>query len=85
MNCSAYLASYITSEGGYLEEVASSSSNECVFCPSSDTNIFLKGFSAEYGDRWRNLGIVWAYVLFNFVVTILFFWSVRVPKRNKAN
>lgn len=83
-NCSTYLAPYIQSEGGYIQEIQDSNPAECVFCTGSQTNIFLKSVSAEYGDRWRNLGIVWVYVVFNLVATVIFYWLVRVPKKSRS-
>ncbi|SMY27542.1 unnamed protein product [Zymoseptoria tritici ST99CH_1A5] len=83
-NCSTYLAPYIQLEGGYLQEVPDSNPAQCVFCTGSQTNIFLKSVSAQYGDRWRNLGIVWAYVAFNLVATVIFYWLARVPKKSRS-
>ena len=57
-----------------------SSTTECVFCTGSETNIFLQGVSAEYGDRWRNLGVFLAYVVFNVAAAVGFYWLAKVPK-----
>ncbi|KAF2270328.1 ABC transporter-like protein [Lojkania enalia] len=64
-NCSNYLAPYVEAVGGYLTLDSMNSTTKCVFCGGSETNIFLKGLSAEYGDRWRNFGIFLVYVCFN--------------------
>ena len=79
-NCSAYLAPYIDVHGGYLTPGSRDSTTECVFCRGSETNIFLAGVSAEYGDRWRNLGIVFVYMLSNGAAAVGFYWLARVPK-----
>ena len=60
-----------------------SSTTECVFCSANETNIFLKSVSADYGDRWRNFGIVLVYVIFNIGATVGFYWLARVPKRER--
>ena len=66
--------------GGYLIPESMDSTTECVFCSGSDTNIFLKGVSAEYGDRWRNFGIFVVYVIFNVAAAVGLYWLARVPK-----
>ena len=80
VSCSTYLAPYIEVLGGYLTPESMNSTSECVFCSVSETNTFLKGVSAEYGDRWRNLGIFWVYVVFNIVAAVGLYWLARVPK-----
>jgi len=82
-NCSTYLAPYIETSGGYLTPQSMSSTTECVFCSGSDTNVFLRSVSAEYGDRWRNLGIFVVYMVFNVGAAIGLYWLVRVPKEKK--
>lgn len=79
-NCSTYLAPYTEVFGGYLTPESMDSVAECVFCSGSKTNIFLKGVSAEYGDRWRNFGILWVYVIVNVAGAIGLYWLARVPK-----
>ena len=81
--CSSYLASYIEASGGYLTPDSMNSTTQCVFCSGSETNIFLASVSAEYGDRWRNFGIFWVYVLVNAAAAIGFYWLARVPRVKK--
>lgn len=78
--CSAYLAPHIDSFGGYLTPESINSTTQCVFCTGSETNIFLKGVSAEYQYRWRNFGILLAYVIFNIAAAMALYWLARVPK-----
>jgi ABC-type multidrug transport system permease subunit len=80
LNCSAYLAPYIEVLGGYLSPDSVNSTTECVFCSGSETNIFLKGVSAEYDDRWRNCGIFLVYITFNVAAAVVIYWLARVPK-----
>lgn len=79
-NCTTYLAPYIEVLGGYLMPDSMNSTTECVFCSGNETNIFLKGVSAEYGDRWRNFGIFLVYVIFNVAAAVGLYWLARVPK-----
>ena len=81
-SCAEYLGIYIQAAGGYLEDERAT--GECSFCPVSDTNKYLSGVGAEYGDRWRNFGILWAYIVFNVVAALGVYWLARVPKRKKV-
>ena len=83
-NCSAYLAPYIDAFGGYITPESMGSMTTCVFCTGSETNIYLKGVSAQYGDRWRNLGIFVAYMGVNVAACLGFYWLARVPKGKKS-
>ncbi|KAL8782451.1 MAG: hypothetical protein Q9213_005381 [Squamulea squamosa] len=83
-NCSAYLAPYIEAFGGYLTPDSMTSTTECVFCTGNETNVFLEGVSAQYEDRWRNLGIFWVYVVFNVAAAVGFYWLASVPKGRRG-
>lgn len=62
--------------GGYL--VDPSSTAECNFCSASTTDELLAQFGISYGTRWRDFGILWAYVLFNIAAAVGLYWLVRV-------
>lgn len=85
LNCSAYLARYIESSDGYLTPESMGSITECVFCSGDDTNTFLETVSASYGDRWRNLGIFFAYSVFNVAAAVGLFWLTKVPKKKSSD
>jgi ATP-binding cassette, subfamily G (WHITE), member 2, PDR len=79
--CGQYLANYITAVGGFVENP--DATDICSFCQVSDTNVFLNAVSAHYSDRWRNLGIMFAYIAFNITAALVLYWLVRVPKKSK--
>ncbi|RMD43205.1 hypothetical protein DV735_g1891, partial [Chaetothyriales sp. CBS 134920] len=81
--CASYLAPYIESSGGYLSAESVNSTSECVFCTGSETNLFLKGVSSDYGERWRNFGIFLVYVVFNVAMAIALYWLARVPRMKR--
>jgi hypothetical protein len=37
----------------------------------------------NYDLRWRNFGIMWAFIIFNVFGAVLFYWLARVPKKPK--
>lgn len=77
--CQQYMEPYIALAGGYL--VQPNATDVCQYCTISDTNIFLQSVGSYYGDRWRNFGILWAFVIFNIFGALSLYWIVRVPKK----
>ncbi|OAA59699.1 ABC-2 type transporter [Niveomyces insectorum RCEF 264] len=81
-SCGDYMAAYIQSNTGYLMD--NGSTTECLFCPISETNNYLASVNVYYGDRWRNFGILWAYILFNIAGALVIYRLARVPKKRTA-
>ncbi|RAH65074.1 ATP-binding cassette transporter [Aspergillus aculeatinus CBS 121060] len=79
--CGAYLAEHIATAGGYLLDADAAS--DCHYCKVKETNACLAAIHSEYSTRWRNFGIMWAYVAFNVVGALVLYWLARVPKREK--
>ncbi|KAH7121362.1 ABC-2 type transporter-domain-containing protein [Dactylonectria macrodidyma] len=80
--CQEYLGLYIEAAGGYLTEPDNNST--CTFCSIGDTNVFLASVQSNYAERWRNFGILFAYIIFNVFGALGLYWLVRVPKKGKA-
>ncbi|KAI8963365.1 ABC-2 type transporter-domain-containing protein [Daldinia sp. FL1419] len=66
MTCDTYVSSYIEHAGGRL--VGTDADGYCQFCQYADGDEFGKQFSLSYGNIWRDFGIVWAYIVFNYGV-----------------
>lgn len=79
-DCGTYLGPWIQGAGGYLE---SNTTSQCRFCPIKETNKYLEQIGSNYDDRWRNFGIMWAFIIFNIFGALFFYWLVRVPKGAK--
>ncbi|KAK9454812.1 ABC-2 type transporter-domain-containing protein [Dipodascopsis uninucleata] len=79
MQCGQYLEPYMYAAGGTV--LNPNSTGQCEFCTVSSTNVFLASVSCDYSRRWRNFGILWAYVVFNICAAIFFYWLARVPKK----
>ncbi|KAH8080244.1 ABC-2 type transporter-domain-containing protein [Filobasidium floriforme] len=76
--CVGYLADYISTAGGYLVSSSTSPSEECLFCPLSTSDDFLSTYGMSYTNRWRDFGIVFAYIGFNIVATFALYKWFRV-------
>ncbi|KAJ5952948.1 uncharacterized protein N7479_011361, partial [Penicillium vulpinum] len=83
--CAQYMALYMQNAGGYLvnPDTRGGSSENCHFCALDNTTQFLKSVNMTFDNRWRDLGILWAYIIFNTAGAIFFYWLVRVPKGKK--
>lgn len=78
--CIEYMRPWINAYGGYLENETSS---QCQFCQIDKTNTFLAGVSLSYSNRWRDFGILWAFIIFNVFAAIGIYYLARVPKKVK--
>lgn len=76
--CGNYMADYIAQAGGYVMDP--DSEHTCSYCAVKDTNVFLASISSHYEDRWRNFGILWAFIVFNIFGAVVLYWVARVPK-----
>ncbi len=81
-SCRDFLAPFLATAGGNL--VKTGAGGECVYCPLATTDEFLGMFAMEYGQRWRDLGIVLVYIVFNWAATYALYWLVRVPKKQQV-
>lgn len=80
MTCQAFLGPYLQAAGGYLTNPDATAG--CQFCPVSTTDGFLAQLSIFYSDRWRDIGILFAFIGFNAVAAVFLYWLWRVPKKN---
>lgn len=79
--CGTYMKKY-TDLRGYVTNPEST--QNCSFCPQSDTNDFLKTLNSDYSHRWRNFGIMWGFIGFNICAALFLYWLARVPKKQKV-
>ncbi|KAI9719929.1 MAG: hypothetical protein M1828_005967 [Chrysothrix sp. TS-e1954] len=79
--CGDYMDPFIQGFGGYLQN--RDATHGCEFCALSSTNTFLIQVSSSYSHRWRNFGIMWAFIIFNIAAAVFLYWAVRVPKAEK--
>ncbi|KAL4938956.1 hypothetical protein BDV06DRAFT_231366 [Aspergillus oleicola] len=78
--CAEYTEPYRAEMGGYV--LNGGATSDCAFCPMQDTNAYLATVSADYGDVWRNWGVMWVYIVVNVVGALGLYWWVRVPKKS---
>jgi ATP-binding cassette subfamily G (WHITE) protein 2 (PDR) len=76
--CGQYLGAYLTVAPGQLQNPNDTAN--CQYCALSNGDQFLSGSNIYYGERWRNFGIVWVYVIFNITAATTLYYVFRVKK-----
>ena len=80
VSCGEYMGPYQQMAGGTI--LNPSSTDACEFCPLAETDSFLASVNIFYSERWRNYGIMWAYIVFNVLAALALYWLARVPKKS---
>ncbi|RAR06150.1 abc multidrug transporter [Stemphylium lycopersici] len=75
-SCGAYLADYAAVAGGQIQNPNDTA--DCRYCSLSNTDQFLAGSSIYYSQRWRNFGIMFAFIGFNAFIAVLSYYLFRV-------
>ncbi|PNP39712.1 hypothetical protein TGAMA5MH_08383 [Trichoderma gamsii] len=81
--CGEYLAPFLQQAPGQLQNP--SATDQCHYCQLSNADQYLAGSEIFWTDRWRNYGIVWAYIAFNIMTAITLYYLFRVKKWNSAS
>lgn len=77
--CTDYMAPFFAAGGfGYLQTGADTTN--CGYCRYADGDQFLMSLGMSYSHRWRDFGLMWAYILFNAFLTCALFYIFRVWK-----
>ncbi|VUC33001.1 unnamed protein product [Clonostachys rosea] len=81
--CSEYLSDFLATTSGKLLGDSGASTTECQYCAISSTNDFLASITVSFANRWRDFGLIFAYIFFNVGAALFFYWLARVPKPKK--
>ncbi|KAJ5640829.1 ABC multidrug transporter A-2 [Penicillium herquei] len=77
-NCSSYLDTYAKNYEATL--LNPGATTDCQICSLSTTDQFLAEVNVYYSDHWRNIGLLFIYIVFNIFMAIFLYWLARVPK-----
>ncbi|RLL97580.1 hypothetical protein CFD26_101749 [Aspergillus turcosus] len=81
--CYQYMAEYMNLAGGQLQNPDATS--DCKYCSLTVADQYLAASDIEWSQRWRNFGIIWAYVVFNIFMATLLYYLFRVRKWDLAS
>lgn len=76
--CGQYLAPYLQLAPGQLQNPEATSA--CQYCQVSVADQYISQNNIYWDTRWRNFGLMWAYILFNIAVAIGTYYVFRVRK-----
>ncbi|KAJ6151902.1 hypothetical protein N7497_006221 [Penicillium chrysogenum] len=71
MSCQDYAGSFAEKAGGYVRDAGN---GMCSFCQYSTGNQYAKSLNVFYSHKWRDYGILWVYIIFNFALVFAFSW-----------
>jgi len=74
--CGQYLTAYAEAAMGTIQNPDATSS--CQYCAISNSDQFLASVNIYYSERWRNFGILFAFISFNVFLAMLTYWLFRV-------
>ena len=77
-SCGAYLQKYATAAQGQI--MNPSAMANCEYCPLSVADQQLSTNGIQWSERWRNFGIVWAYIIFNILGAVTLYYLFRVRR-----
>ncbi|KAL5338916.1 ABC-2 type transporter-domain-containing protein [Aspergillus crustosus] len=78
-DCNSYLGPYANLTGGNILD--SAPNGDCRMCATSSTDQYLGLLGINPDDLWRNVGILFVYVVFNAFAAVFLYWLIRVPKK----
>ncbi|KAA8648327.1 hypothetical protein EYZ11_005730 [Aspergillus tanneri] len=81
-NCSTYLQPYADSAHANL--LNPEDTRDCRMCMMSTTDQYLAQVNINPADRWRNVGLLFIYIVFNAVAALFLYWLIRVPKKKRT-
>jgi ATP-binding cassette, subfamily G (WHITE), member 2, PDR len=79
MSCGDFIGPFANFTGGRV--LNPKARDLCNYCPIATSNDFLARFEIYYGNRWRDFGLLWVYIVVNLLGALGLYWLVRVPKR----
>lgn len=86
MSCAEYMGKFTNSLGepvmagrGYYTEI----NGQCSYCPMSGGEDYMKSILLDSSKRFRDIGIVFAYVAFNILLLFALYYLFRVHKWKK--
>ncbi|PSN73742.1 ABC drug exporter AtrF [Corynespora cassiicola Philippines] len=70
-DCQTYAGNFARQSGGYVQ---TQPNGDCGFCQFADGTAFAASFNIFPQYIWRDFGIMWAYIFFNFAVVFVCSW-----------
>ncbi|KAJ9640372.1 ATP-binding cassette transporter snq2 [Coniosporium tulheliwenetii] len=82
LTCESYAGAFAQQSGGY---VRTQPDGQCGFCQYATGDAFAASFNVQYSNVWRDFGIFWAYIIFQFAAVYFFSWLYLQGARKIKN
>lgn len=80
--CQQYLAPYLAQAEGKLQNPSDTS--QCRYCSLSNADQFLAGSGISWNARWRDFGLMWAYIVFDIAGAVVLYYMFRVRQKKSS-
>ncbi|KAF4573417.1 hypothetical protein EYR36_007932 [Pleurotus pulmonarius] len=77
--CAAWASAFVSVAGGYIDNPDDTA--DCRYCQFRVGDQFYEPLNISYGNRWRDVWVLFAYFVFNVIVTIIASRFLRYAKR----
>lgn len=83
MTCGQYLQPMLSKAPGKLQNPEATS--QCRYCTVQNADQIIGASGIFWSQRFRNFGIVWAFIAFNIFMAVLLYYLFRVKKWNTGS
>lgn len=81
LTCQEFAGKFVDTVGGYLDSRTADATSNCRYCRYSVGDQYLETIGVKYSYRWRNLGFLFAYCLFNIFAMVFLYYLFRARKQ----
>lgn len=74
--CGEYMQTYLDTMTGYINNPDATSN--CQYCTYDIGDQYLSTLGISYSYKWRNVGLMFAYIVFNLCAMLVFYYLFRV-------
>ncbi|KAH7114874.1 ABC-2 type transporter [Dactylonectria macrodidyma] len=78
--CGEYMSDFLSDAPGMLQNP--DATEQCRYCSLTVADQYLSGSGIFYSERFRNFGIMWAFILFNVFIAVATYYMFRVKTWN---
>ena len=71
------MAEYMSNTATGVLQNPEATSN-CGYCSLTDADQYLANSGMHWGNRWRDFGLVWVYILATLAITVSLYYFFRV-------
>lgn len=80
MTCGQYASEFVhaVAQSGYIEDPEATAN--CGYCPYENGSQYMATLNVHPEDKWRGIGIMFAYIAANWFLVYCFIYTVRIRR-----